>query len=334
MATNKQLRMALVGLGYWGPNHLKTYYQMESVKIMKVCDLRPDRWEKIKAKYPDLTYVNNLDSVLTDQEIEAVAVVTDVETHFKITKKCLEAGKHVFVEKPIAQSSREVEELIRLAESQKKVLMVGHLLEYHPAVRELKELMRRNELGKILYGYSVRVNLGKVRSRENALWSLAPHDISVLLYLLGLEPDSVTAVGKSFLRKGVEDLVFVTLQFPDGIFAHLHLSWLDPHKIRKITIVGDKKMCVFDDMEPVNKLKIFHNEAIRQEKFDFYDEEYVKLKEGGVDYPILPKTSPLRLECEHFVNCVLEGKTPLSDGRDGLRVIKVIERIQQALDKR
>jgi predicted dehydrogenase len=229
----------------------------------------------------------------------------------------LEAGKDVYVEKPFTLEIAHAVELIALAETRKRVLMVGHLLEYHPVVTRLREMIGREELGRLYYIYSQRVNLGTVRADENALWNFAPHDISVIMFLLGAAPTDVTARGQSYLQKGVEDVVFLTMNFGDQAMAHVHVSWLDPHKIRKLTLVGDRKMAVFDDLEANEKLRIYA--------------EYVGLRFGDITMPYIKVGEPLQIECRHFIDCVRSRKQPVSDGQDGLRVVKVLDAAQRSL---
>jgi len=267
--------------------------------------------------------------VLADPALDAVVLATSVPTHFSLGKRVLAAGKHALVEKPLALKSSQAEELIALAEANGRLLMVGHLLEYHPGVRAVKDLLDGGELGKIFYIYANRLNLGKVRADENALWSLGPHDISVINFLTGEEPEEVSARGECYLQKGVEDVVFGYIKFPSGMVGHLHVSWLDPHKSRKITVVGSQKMVVFDDMESERKVTVYDKGAVVP-KYESYG-EYVTLRFGDIHIPRIANDEPLRVECEHFVDCIREGRRPLSDGRDGLNVVRVLEAMELSL---
>jgi predicted dehydrogenase len=242
----------------------------------------------------------------------------------------LEAGKDVYVEKPFTLEIAHAVELIALAEANKRVLMVGHLLEYHPVVTRLREMIGREELGRLYYIYSQRVNLGTVRTDENALWNFAPHDISVIMFLLGATPTDVTARGQCYLQKGVEDVVFLTMNFGDEAMAHVHVSWLDPHKIRKLTLVGDRKMAVFDDLEANEKLRIYDKGAKVNQDYNTYA-EYVGLRFGDITMPYIKVGEPLQIECRHFIDCVRSRKQPVSDGQDGLRVVKVLDAAQRSL---
>jgi len=261
-----------------------------------------------------------------------VVIVTPPASHFQLCKAAIMADKDVFVEKPLVLNTREGEELVELAEEKKKILMVGHIMEYHAATLKLKEYIDKGELGRVYYLYSSRVNLGKVRDMENALWSFAPHDISMILFLLGKEPVSVTATGQCYLQKDkeIEDVVFMNMRFDDGTMAHVHVSWLDPHKERRLTVVGDKKMAVFDDARSAEKIWIYDKGVQTKQDYSTYG-EYLSLRFGDVVIPNIPATEPLRTECEHFIECVKSRKRPRSDGRDGLRVSKVLDAAQRSL---
>jgi predicted dehydrogenase len=270
-----------------------------------------------------------LDELLGDPGLDAIVLATPVPTHAALACRVLAAGKHCFVEKPLGQSVAEAEAAVDAARASGRVLMVGHLLEYHPAVNKLKEIATSGELGEIHYIYGNRLNLGKLRADENALWSLGAHDVSVLLHLADEEPYEMYARGESYMREGVEDVVFGFLRFPSGLAAHLHLSWLDPHKARQFTVVGSKRMATFDDMDPERKVTVYDKGF--DEKAHTYG-EYIT-RSGDIWSPRVPNDEPLRLECQHFVDCVREGRTPISDGESGLRVVRVLEGLQQSLDE-
>jgi len=259
-----------------------------------------------------------------------VVVAVDAPQHYKIAKAALQAGKHVYVEKPLTLSSVEAQELVDLAAAKKVQLMVGHLLLFHPGVQYMKKMVKDGTLGDLLYIYCQRVNLGKVRKDENALWSFAPHDLSVILHLLDMEPLDVVARGSAFLQKGIEDVVFVDLRFPGGKLAHVHVSWLDPHKLRKFTVVGTQKMVVFDDMEASEKIKIYDKGVDRAGEVVSYGDA-LTVRNGDILIPKISLQEPLKLECTHFVDCVRERRTPLTDGLGGLRVVKVLDAAQRSL---
>ena len=331
MSARGQTTLACVGAGYWGRNLVRVFDSLAEVRLKTICDASADIRKIMREQYPNAEVAASYAEVLTDREVEAVVLAVPAIRHFAAAREALEAGKHVFVEKPMTLSGSEAEELVELGERQGRTLMVGHLLEYHPAVNFLKELIVRGELGEIYYLYSQRVNLGIVRRDENALWSFAPHDLSVMLFLLGQVPDTVSARGESYLQPGVEDVVFVNLHFPDGKMAQLQLSWLDPHKIRKLTIVGSRKMAVFDDTESTEKVRI-HDKAAEREEYETYGDA-ITLRLGDIVIPHIHMAEPLRLEAQHFADCIHSGKTPRSDGRDGLRVVRVLEAAQRSLQE-
>jgi predicted dehydrogenase len=280
-------------------------------------------------RHPGTRFTGDLEEVLGDPELDAVVLATPVATHADLAVRVLEAGKHCLVEKPLALSVADAERVVAAARRADRVLMVGHLLQYHPGVNKLKEIADSGELGDIHYIYGNRLNLGQLRVEENALWSLGAHDVSVLLHLAGEEPYELNARGESYMREGVEDVVFAFMRFPSGIAAHLHLSWLDPHKERRFTVVGSKRMATFDDMDPERKVTVYDKGF--DQKADTYG-EYIT-RSGDIWSPRVPNDEPLRLECEHFVACVREGRRPLSDGESGLRVVRVLEGLQQSLDE-
>jgi len=320
-----------VGLGYWGPNLLRNFQALPTARVKALCDLNVEVLARAGERYPELLRTTEYADLLGDPEIGAVVVSSSATTHYRLARAALDAGKHVFVEKPIALRQDEAEVLIRLADERGLVLMVGHLLLYHPAVTRLKELLDGGQLGDVYYLYSERRNLGKVRHDENAMWSLAPHDIAVALYLLGGMPAAVSAQGQAYLQPGIEDTVFFTLRFADGRLAHSHVSWLDPHKVRRLTVVGSRQMAVFDDVEPSEKLRIYDKGVDRMPEYDSYGDA-LTLRFGDIYVPHLEMQEPLRLECQHFVECVTHGRQPLSDGRNGLAVLRVLECLQQSLD--
>ncbi|MCD6328625.1 Gfo/Idh/MocA family oxidoreductase [bacterium] len=323
------INIACVGGGAWGRNLFRIFGVLPTCHLTYCCDIDKGVLEKVLEASPDCKITCELSDMLCDKKVDAVAIATPAKLHYEHAKVALEAGKHVYVEKPMALSSAEAEELVELSEKKGLILMVGHLLLYHPAVTKLKQFIDAGYLGDVYYIYSQRTNLGKIRSDESALWSFAPHDISVAIYLLGQEPHRVSAEGRAYLQAGIEDVVFLTLHFPDGKMAHIQVSWLDPHKVRRLTVVGRDKMVVFDDMAPTEKLKIYDKGA-RLPSYDSYGES-ITLRFGDILSPHLQMKEPLRMECEHFVDCVATGKRPLTDGRDGLRVVRVLEAADAAL---
>ncbi|MFL5819999.1 MAG: Gfo/Idh/MocA family protein [Solirubrobacteraceae bacterium] len=325
---DRPVTVGVVGLGYWGPNLARNFAALPGCQLRWCCDASPASSDRLAAICADARLTADLDELLADPTLDAVALATPVATHAALALRVLEAGKHCLVEKPMAQSGADAERLVEAAEDTGRVLMVGHLLEYHPGVRKLKEIADSGRLGEVHYIYSNRLNLGQLRADENALWSLGAHDVSVVLYLAGEEPHEVDARGESYMRAGVEDVVFCFLRFPSGLAAHLHLSWLDPHKERRFTVVGSRQMATFDDMELERKVTVYDKGF--DESTSSYG-EYIT-RSGDVWSPRVTSTEPLRVECQHFVDCVREGRTPDTDGHSGLRVVRVLEALQRSLD--
>jgi predicted dehydrogenase len=323
--------IAVVGAGNWGKNLVRNFAGLADVELKYVCDLNEKIRKAMSGSYPQATVTDDYDAALADSSVNAVVVAVDAPLHFKLAKAALEAGKHVYVEKPLALSVADSKELVDLAAAKGLKLMVGHLLEYHPAVNYMKQMIDDAAVGQPLYLYFQRVNLGIVRQKENAWWSLAPHDISVACYLFGTEPVSVSASGHDYIRDGVEDVVFATLKFADGRMAQIHVSWLDPHKIRKVTLVGTQKMVVFDDMEAAEKIRVYDKGAEIKSVNNYV--EAVTLRTGDILIPKLPGGEPLRDECRHFIDGIVEGAPIRSDGADGLRVVKVLEAGSESLAK-
>jgi predicted dehydrogenase len=322
------LRVGVAGLGYWGPNLARNFAALEDVELSWLCDASEDARARAAARFPGVRVTGDLDDLLSDDGLDAVIVATPVPTHADLAVRVLEAAKHCFVEKPLAVSAADAERAVRAAESSGRVLMVGHLLEYHPGVRKLKEIADSGELGDLFYLYGHRLNLGKLRTDENALWSLGAHDVSVILHLAGEEPNEVHARGESYMNEGIEDVVFGYLRFPSGLAAHLHLSWLDPHKARRFTVVGSKRMATFDDMEMERKVTVY-DKGFDEDARNWG--EYV-MRSRDIYSPHISNVEPLRLECEHFVEAIRSGERPRSDGESGLRVVRVLESLQEALD--
>ena len=319
------MNVGVVGLGYWGPNLARNFDELGALAAL--CDLDDGLRERFAGRYSHVRVVADFEELLADETLDGVVIATPVATHYELTKRALAAGKNVLVEKPPALRASEMDELVSLAENSSLVLMPGHLLLYHPGVRKVKELVETGELGEVLCVYGNRQNLGKIRKDENALWSLGVHDLSVVLYLLDEEPSEAIAHGRDFLNPGVEDVVFCYLRFPSGRIAHMHLSWLDPHKMRRITVVGRKKMVVFDDMELEQKVTMY--DKAPESAPTSYGEWLTRT--GDVFSPKIPSDEPLKLECQAFLE-LMEGR---GDGRkvaaDGLKVVRTLERLQASL---
>ena len=321
--------MAVVGAGAWGKNHIRVFSELPNVRLKYVCDSDRSKLLSIQRAYPQAKMVETMKPIFEDSEVRGIVVASSAASHYSLAKEALMADRDVLVEKPMALHSEEAEEILEIAEKKGRILMVGHLLLYHPVVDRLKEMILTGELGEIYYLYTQRVNLGVIRQDENALLSFAPHDLSVILYLINEQPVVVSAHGESYIQRGIEDVVFVSLRFSDGKMANIHLSWLDPHKMRKITIVGAKKMVVFDDVEASEKLRIY-DKGVRSPSYDTYS-EYLSLRFGDITIPSIKMVEPLRTEAAHFVQCVESRKEPKTSGRDGLRVVNILVAAQSSL---
>jgi len=321
------IKVGQAGLGYWGKNLVRNFDELAD--LTWICDASPEQREQFGTRHPQARVTDSFEEMLADDELEAVVIATPVPTHYTFAKRALEAGKHVFVEKPPAMRAAEMEEMVQIAEERDLVLMPGHLLLYHPGVLKMKQLIDSGELGDVLCIYGNRQNLGKIRKDENALWSLGVHDLSVILYLVGEEPSEVWAHGNSFLTPGVEDVVFCYLRFPSGKIAHMHLSWLDPHKMRKMTVVGLDKMVVFDDMELERKVTIY--EKASEQPSNSYGEW--RTRTGDIFSPKIDNAEPLRLECTHFLELVERGRGDGKEAADGLTVVRALEQLQDTLGR-
>jgi predicted dehydrogenase len=316
---SRKATVGVVGLNYWGPNLVRNFDEL--AQLTWLCDVDVERLTRLGARHPSARTTGLHREMLDDPDLDAVVIATPVPTHYELAKEALEAGKHVFVEKPPAMHAAEMDELVALAAANDRVLMPGHLLLYHPGVLKLKQLIDDGELGDVLCVYGNRVNLGIVRTNENALWSLGVHDLSVILYLVDEEPELATAQGSASIHPGVEDVVFCFLRFPSGKIAHMHLSWLDPHKMRKMTVVGREKMVVFDDMEPERKVTVY-NKTVGSNGEAF---------SGDISIPKIATDEPLRLECRYFLD-LLEGKHDREKvARDGARVVRALEMLTASL---
>ncbi len=321
------LRVGVAGLGYWGPNLARNFAAVPGCELAWCCDSSEQARARVGAAFPGARLTADLGDLLADPQLDAVVLATPVPTHADLACEVLRAGKHCFVEKPLALSVADAQRAVAAAAQSGRILMVGHLLEYHPGVQKLKDLTDSGGLGQIYYIYGNRLNLGKLRADENALWSLGAHDVSVVLYLAGEEPTEIVAHGEAYVRDGVEDVVFCFLRFASGLAAHLHLSWLDPHKERRFTVVGSRQMATFDDMELERKLTVY-DKGFDQDARSYG--EYIT-RSGDTFSPRVANVEPLRIECEHFVQCIRSGTAPRSDGASGLRVVRVLEALEASL---
>ena len=321
--------VALVGYGYWGPNLARNFHALVGSDLRYVVDSNPQVLNQARRLF-DCAVTDEYAVVLADPAIEAVVIATPARTHYGLAEAALHAGKHVLVEKPLTIDVDEARRLIDLAAERGLTLMVGHVFEYNPAVRYIRQAIAAGELGDIYYLYSRRVNLGRVQSDINALWSIAPHDISIALYVLGVMPEAVRCQGSSCLNNQVEDVIFLTLFFPGNVLCHIHASWLDPSKTREMTVVGSQKMIVYDDVSAEGKVRVYDKGAFRKGDVTYGDFQY-KLHSGDILIPRLDMREPLQEECAHFLHCVRTGARALTDGENGLRVLRVLAASQESL---
>ena len=323
--------LAIAGVGAWGKNLLRNFYGLSGGQLILACDLDEKRLTYLKENYPGMATTVKFSDVIERDDIEAVVIATPPAHHYEMAMAAITADKDVFVEKPLVLSVAQGERLVEEAHKRNRILMVGHIMVYHPATTFLKEQIDEGGLGKVYYLYASRVNLGKVRDIENALWSFAPHDISIILYLLDKDPVRVTSTGSAYLQPGIEDVVFTTLHFGDGTMAHIHVSWLDPHKDRRLVVVGSKKMAVFDDGQVAEKIRLYDKGVDTRQDYETYG-EYLAIRTGDIVIPQVSSSEPLAQECRHFLDCIEKRVRPRSDGTEGLRVLKVLEAAQKSLE--
>jgi predicted dehydrogenase len=328
---NDPPRIGVIGAGYWGPNIIRNFVELPQADVAAVADLDEMALNRIRTRYPRITHAVEDFRDLLHRDLDAVAICTPPQTHHAIARQCLEAGLHVLVEKPLTTDPEEAVDLIHLAEANHLTLMVGHTFQYNPAVHALKAMIERGELGDIHYIDAVRVGLGLFHPSLNVAWDLGPHDVSILIHLLDELPETVTARGVGCIQPGVEDVVYVSLGFPGGVLAHLRLSWLDPNKTRRLTVIGNKKMVIYDDVESLEKVRVYDKgvEAIR--RTDTFGEFQFAYRYGNIVSPYIHFEEPLMVECRHFLDCIRTGATPVTDGRNGLRVVEVIDAAQHSL---
>jgi predicted dehydrogenase len=324
--------VGVIGAGYWGPKHIRNFSQLQGARVTMVVDLDPERLAVTRSQYPGVRLSTDYQEALLSQDVDALVVATPVSTHFRFAREALLAGKHVLVEKPIAASSAEAEHLVEIAERRDRVLMVGHTFLFNPAVRVLRDLVRSGELGEVYYAHTQRLNLGLFQRDINVMWDLAPHDLSILMYVLGMDPVAVSAHGSACIQPRIEDVAYLNVAFVTGVRAEIHVSWLDPSKVRRVTIVGSKKMAVYDDVETLEKIRLYDKGVEAPPRTGSFGEFQLSYRYGSITIPYLPSTEPLRLECEHFLECVRTGSTPLSDGHQGAQVVRVLETAQASLD--
>jgi len=326
------LRIGVIGYGYWGPNIVRNFAAAEGASVVCVCDVNPKSLERVKSAYPGLRTTSNFDEFLVSPDIDAVAIVTPVSTHFPLAKKALENGKHIFVEKPFTGSVAQAEELIELADRKHLQIMVDHTFLFTGAVRKIRDLLQADVLGTLYYYDSTRVNLGIFQNDVNVIWDLAPHDLSIMDYLIPHEPQAVVATGERHVN-GVEDVAYITVYFPDKVLAHFNVNWLSPVKIRTTLIGGEKKMLVWNDLEADEKIKVYDKGVMRANGDGAYDLR-VSYRAGDMWAPRVEQVEALRVETQYFVDCILNNQTPFNDGRTGLRVVRMLEAANRSLSQK
>lgn len=328
---DKTLSVGVVGCGYWGPNLIRNFASLSDCRVKYVCDSAGDRLTHMKKLYPSVTTTTKFEDLENDPGLDAIAVATPVHFHHELAKRSLAAGKHAFVEKPMASSSAECTELLQLAQAKGLSLMVGHTFIYSTPVRQIKEIVGSGEIGEIQYISSRRLNLGLFQKDINVTWDLAPHDIAIILYLTGKPPISINCQGKAHIHPNIEDVTNLSLNFDNGGFAIVHSSWLDPNKVREMIIVGSKRMIVYDDNQPLEKIKVYDKRVEAPPHYDTFAEFHYSYHYGDAYIPYLRQVEPLKVETQHFLDCIRSGQTPETSGLDGLRVVQILEAASRSL---
>jgi predicted dehydrogenase len=322
---SKPIRVGVVGCGYWGPNLVRNFRALPDCRLKSICDVSEDRLRHLKSVYPEVETETKYDKLVSDPELDAIVVATSVRHHFPMAKASLTAGKHTLIEKPLAASAAECEELIAIAKKQGLVLMVGHTFLYSPAVRKIKEIVDRNDIGEIRYISARRLNLGLFQKDINVAWDLAPHDISIILHIMKETPYSVNCRGAAHITPGIEDVTSMSLHFSDEKSATIQSSWLDPRKVREMTIVGSERMIVYDDLSTQEKIKIYDVHVKRPPHYDTFAEFHYAYHYGDIYSPYIKQDEPLKTECQHFLDCIQNGRTPITSGTKGLEVVNILE---------
>lgn len=325
------MNIGLIGCGYWGINYIRVFSELRDSVVATVCDVDQERLDMVKKRFPWVKEAGIFQQFLCDPKVEAVVVATPTCTHYEIAKESLLHDKHVLVEKPLATKVEEGEELVELAKKRKRVLMVGHTFLYNPGIRKMKECIESDDFGQVYYLNATRTHLGLIRSDVNAIWDLAPHDVSIFNYLMNAQPLWVSAVGASCLHNNREDVGFITLSYPQGIVGNIRVSWIDSNKVREVVVVGSKKRVVFDDLNNLEKIRIFEKGASITGGVDSFGEFQLSLRDGDIISPKVETSEPLKNQCAHFLDCIQHGSTPLTDGWNGLTVVKVMVAIEQSL---
>lgn len=326
--------IAILGCGYWGINYVRVFNDMPESRVVAVCDRRENRLEEVAKRFPGVGLTTRLKDALQMDGVDALVVCTEATSHYGVTRDCLEAGKHVLVEKPMTIRPEESEELVELAENKGLILMVGHTFLYNSGVRKVRDYVERDEAGRVYYLYARRTNLGPIRQDVNALWDLAPHDVSIFNYLLDSTPEWVSAVGSRVLHNGREDVGFVALGYRDGIVGHIHVSWADPNKVREVVVVGSDKRIVFNDLDAIERVRVFEKGVTTAEdEAPSYGEYHLLIRDGDIISPRVEVSEPLKNQCSHFLECVTQNRAPLTGGRDGLAVVRVMTAIDRSVEQ-
>lgn len=328
-----RIGVAIIGSGYWGVNYVRSMSELPDIGSVVVCEQRSDRLEEIGHKFPKVGLTTDLEEVLERPDIGAVVICTPATTHFEVARRCLTAGKHVLVEKPITTRSSDAEKLIGIAEEQDVTLMVGHTFIHNPAIGKLKAYLEEGDVGQPYYIYSRRTNMGPIRRDVNALWDLAPHDVSIFNYLLDSVPEWVSAVGARVLGNCHEDVGFVSLGYPNGMVGHIHVSWADPFKVREIVVVGSDKRIVFDDLNALERVKVYEKGVRTTPEASSYGEHQIQMRDGDIFSPRIEVSEPLKNQIAHFMECVTQGKLPITSAWDGLNVVRVMEAIDRSIEQ-
>lgn len=331
----KQVGIAILGCGYWGINYVRTFTELPESRVVAVCDHRPDRLQEVKQRFREVNLTTDIEEVLQRSDVDAVAICTEAATHYSVTQRSLLAGKHVLVEKPMTTAVTDAEELVNLAESKKLTLMVGHTFLYNAGVRKVKAYIEQDSTGRVYYLYARRTNLGPIRRDVNALWDLASHDVSIFNYFLDSTPEWVSAVGSKVLRNCREDVGFISLGYQDNVVGHIHVSWADPNKVREVVVVGSNRRIVFNDLDNLERVRIFEkgvtptaSEAVS------YGEYHFLVRDGDIISPSVEVSEPLKAQCSHFLECVTLAKPPLTNGGAGLAVVRVMSAIDRSIERR
>ena len=330
----KQIKVGVVGCGYWGPNLIRNFRSLPDCHLKLMCDISEARLKHLRTLYPEVDGETNFDHVLNGAGVDAVVIATAVRFHYQMAKASLLAGKHTFIEKPMAASAAECEELIEIARQKGVVLMIGHTFLYSPAVRKIKEIVDKDDIGEIRYICARRLNLGLFQKDINVAWDLAPHDISIIQYIMGEQPIAINCQGSAHVTPGIEDVTTMWLTFEKQRTAIIHSSWLDPRKVREMTIVGSRRMIVYDDVAQQEKIRIFDARVERPPHYDTFAEFHYAYHYGDIYAPYLKQEEPLKTECQHFLDCINNGSTPLTNGQKGLELVRILEASSRSLKSR